>query len=194
MAIKLAGIKCELREVFLKDKPEQMISISNKGTVPVLQLPDGDVIDESLDVMLWALASSDPENWLDADRIETIALINENDFVFKEHLDRYKYHVQYPENPQIFYRKCAEEFLQKLEKRLENYNGCGLLLQRSTLADVAIFPFIRQFAQVDRQWFDNSEYDFLKLWLNNFEANQLFRSVMNKYDPWKPGNHIELFG
>lgn len=193
MAIKLAGITCELREVFLREKPEQMVSISNKGTVPVLQLPDGNVIDESLDVMLWALDYSDPEKWLDADKIETITLINENDFVFKEYLDRYKYHVRFPEHSQTYYRSCAEKFLQKLENRLIINEGHGFVLQRSTLADVAIFPFIRQFAHVDRAWFEQSKYNYLKLWLEDFETSQLFKSVMNKYDQWKSSDDVVLF-
>jgi len=194
MAIKLAKITCELREVFLNNKPEQMIAISNKGTVPVLLLPDGKVIDESLDVMLWALKHSDPENWLQVNNTETIALINEYDFEFTVHLDHYKYHVRYPEKSQYYYRICAEKFIKKLEKRLQQHSGKGLIIDRISLADVAIFPYVRQFAHVDWSWFSQSEYIQLKQWLEKFEASSLFKSVMDKYNPWKETNRVILFG
>ncbi len=194
MAIKLAKITCELREVFLNNKPEQMIAISNKGTVPVLLLPDGKVIDESLDVMLWALKHSDPEDWLQNDNTETNVLINKNDFEFIEHLEHYKYHVRYPEKSQYDYRTCAEKFIKKLENRLQQFNGQGLMTGRITLADVAIFPFVRQFAHVDWSWFTQSEYIKLKQWLEMFEASSLFKSVMDKYNPWKDNDKVILFG
>jgi glutathione S-transferase len=194
MAIKLAKITCELREVFLNNKPEHMIAISNKGTVPVLVLPDGKVIDESLDVMLWALKHSDPEDWLQDNNTETITLINEYDFEFTVHLDHYKYHVRYPEKSQYYYRTCAEEFINKLEKRLQQFHGQGLMTERITLADVAIFPFIRQFAHVDWPWFSQSKYINLKHWLEIFNTSSLFKSVMDKYNPWDNNKNIILFG
>jgi glutathione S-transferase len=185
MALKRAAITCELREVLLRDKPEAMMKISKKGTVPILQLPDGKVIDESLDVMLWALNRTDPNEWLKVNKEETMLLINENDFKFKEHLDRYKYFTHYPEKPQIYYRECAEEFLCALEQRLSERGGEGMVSERITLADVALFPFIRQFARVDWEWFAKSKYKILKRWLEKFENCDLFLSVMNKYKPWK---------
>ena len=185
MALKSAAITCELREVLLRDKPEAMMKISKKGTVPILQLPDGKVIDESLDVMLWALNRTDPNEWLKVNKEETMLLINENDFKFKEHLDRYKYFTHYPEKPQIYYRECAEEFLCTLEQRLSERGGEGMVSERITLADVALFPFIRQFARVDWEWFAKSKYKILKRWLEKFENCDLFLSVMNKYKPWK---------
>ena len=185
MALKSAAITCELREVLLRDKPEAMMRISKKGTVPILQLPDGKVIDESLDVMLWALNRTDPNEWLKVNKEETMLLINENDFKFKEHLDRYKYFTHYPEKPQIYYRECAEEFLNALDQRLSERGGEGMVSERITLADVALFPFIRQFARVDWEWFAKSKYKILKRWLEKFENCDLFLSVMNKYKPWK---------
>ena len=194
MAIKTANIVCELREVVLNNKPVQMINISNKGTVPVMQLPDGSVIDESIDLMIWALEQSDPEQWLSANKEETQELINENDFEFKEHLDHYKYYVRYPENTQSTYRQQCEKYIDKLDKLLEGNNGLGLLEKRTTLADVAIFPFIRQFANVDRNWFDRSKYTILRQWLEYFENSNLFKSVMDKYSPWENEKEVTLFG
>ena len=193
MAIKIASITCELREVLLKNKPESMIAISNKGTVPVLLLPDGKVIDESLDVMLWALQHNDPELWLLNDQSETQELIDKNDFQFKEYLERYKYHVRYPEKPQLFYREEGERFLSELEQRLEIFNGKGLICNRATLADVAIFPFVRQFARVDWDWFNICAYPKLRQWLENFERSKLFLSIMDKYKPWNSIDELILF-
>ncbi len=181
MALAVAGISYELCEVNLRDKPPEMMAISARGTVPVLQLADGQVIDESLEVMFWALHQSDPEHWLDADEHESRSLIERNDFDFKDKLDRYKYHVRYPEHAQQVYRQQAEEFLLDLEQRLENNNGNGLITGRTTLADVAIFPFIRQFSRVDEQWFAQSPYVKLRCWLERFEKNELFLRVMKKH-------------
>ena len=193
MALAAAGIKCELREVVLRDKAPEILAISSKGTVPVLQLADGQVIDESLDVMLWALDQSDPENWLDTNEDETRLLIEQNDFDFKDRLDHYKYYVNYPERPQRHYRQQAEEFLMDLERRLVKNNGTGLIDKRVTLADVSIFPFIRQFARVDYDWFSNSAYVNLLQWLEKFEQGSLFNSVMTKYEPWTVGSNTVFF-
>lgn len=185
MALKYASVNCELREVALRNKPPAMLAISSKGTVPVLQLTDGSIIDESLDVMLWALKQADPDIWLNVAEQETENLIQQNDQEFKKYLDRYKYFQQYPEQPQSVYRQHTESFLGLLESRLQRHQGGGLVAGHITLADVAIFPFIRQFAHVDMEWFSHSRYKNLVSWLLNFESGELFLSVMKKYKPWQ---------
>jgi glutathione S-transferase len=185
MALVAANIKCELREVVLSDKPAEMLAISAKGTVPVLQLTEGQVIDESLDVMYWALQQSDPEHWLNVNEDETQLLIKCNDGEFKQNLDRYKYFNRYPEHSQEYYRSQAEAFLLNLEEHLQINKGAGLVDKKQSLADIAIFPFIRQFSRVDYDWFLNSPYVELKQWLSNIEESERFLNVMKKYKHWK---------
>lgn len=193
MALAAANINCELREVVLSNKPSEMMEISSKGTVPVLQLQDGKVIDESLDVMHWALQQSDPEHWLNVREDETQSLIELNDGEFKQNLDRYKYFTRYPEHPQQYYRAQAESFLPKLEENLQINKGAGLVDKKLSLADIAIFPFIRQFSRVDYDWFLSSSYAELKQWLSDIEASEIFLNVMKKYRVWTNANKIELF-
>ncbi len=184
MALNYAGVELEHREVLLKDKPRSMLKASAKGTVPVMLLPDGTVIDESVDVMRWALAQHDPDHWWsEALMAATNTLLEENDFVFKKHLDQYKYADRYPEKPQSFYRAEAEQFLKQLEQRLSQQRH--LLDDRLTFADVAIFPFIRQFAFVDKTWFDQAPYPMLQSWLCSFLDSALFLNVMTKYPTWR---------
>ena len=192
LAIAVSGISVELREVILKDKPAEMLVASPKGTVPVLVLPassvkEGRVIDESLDIMRWALRLSDPENWLCADDPERLwqgeALIQENDTVFKPHLDRYKYFERYPAHPQQHYREQGEVTLVKLERLLQQH--AYLTGEQCCLADMAIFPFIRQFAHVDREWFYNAPYPALQRWLDQQLNSELFTRVMQKSSPWQ---------
>jgi len=183
MALHYAGVQFEMREVLLKDKPPSMLAASSKGTVPVLIFPDGQVLDESYDVMRWALEQSDPEHWwVDELETEVEQLIQWNDGEFKGHLDHYKYFERFPERPMEYYRSQAEEFLMALEQRLsiEKY----LLGKTISVADVAIFPFIRQFAFADKNWFDLSPYSNLQSWLTNFLDSDLFVSVMTKYPVW----------
>lgn len=183
MALHYAGVQIEMREVLLKDKPPSMLAASSKGTVPVLIFPDGQVLDESYDVMRWALEQSDPEHWwVDELETEVEQLIQWNDGEFKSHLDHYKYFERFPEHPMEYYRSQAEEFLMALEQRLsiEKY----LLGKTISVADVAIFPFIRQFAFADKNWFDLSPYSNLQSWLTNFLDSDLFVSVMTKHPVW----------
>ena len=183
MALHYAGVQFEMREVLLKDKPTSMLAASSKGTVPVLIFPDGQVLDESYDVMRWALEQSDPEHWwVDELETEVEQLIQWNDGEFKGHLDHYKYFERFPERPMEYYRSQAEEFLMALEQRLsiEKY----LLGKTISVADVAIFPFIRQFAFADKNWFDLSPYSNLQSWLTNFLGSDLFVSVMTKHPVW----------
>lgn len=192
LALAYAGIPVELREVVLKDKPVRMLELSPKGTVPVLQLPDGDVLDESYDIMLWALAQHDPNNWHEPSYQDDIAaLIKKNDDEFKYWLDRYKYSVGYPEHSEEYYRNKGEEFLAYLEALLEKNRY--LLADHTTLADMGVFPFIRQFAFVDKGWFDQSPYPKLQVWLQEQLDSGLFKGVMFKYGQWKAGDEPVVF-
>lgn len=194
LAIRMSGIAVELREVVLRDKPESMLQNSPKGTVPVLRLPDGKVIDESYDIMLWALTINDPEEWLgksDALSSEVQHLVEINDGAFKAALDRYKYADRYPESNVKCYREQGEVFLAELDGRLAGQ--AYLMGSRPTIADIAILPFIRQFAHVDKAWFDQSPYSNLKPWLEAFLTSTLFKSVMTKYSQWKPDTEEVVF-
>lgn len=185
LAIAYAAIDIEIREVALKNKPTQLLALSPKATVPVLRLEDGVVIDESLDIMRWALAYNDPERWLAIDG-QGNQLIAWNDGAFKYFLDRYKYADRYPEFSAHHYRQQAELFLTGLENRLGCFRHlCG---NDFSLADAAIFPFVRQFAGVDNDWFQNSRYQRLKQWLAALLNTELFRTVMVKYPVWVVGD------
>jgi glutathione S-transferase len=185
MALYQAKIKCELREVILKDKPASMLLLSDKGTVPVLLTPEEQIIEQSCEVMFWALNKNDPDNWLQEDASQSQYLIDYNDNEFKHFLDRYKYHVGYPENSQEYYRENAESFLVVLEKNLSEHNGVALLGDNMSFVDVAIFPFVRQFALVDIDWFLASPYLSLKKWYEYFEQSDLFQACMEKHDQWQ---------
>ena len=188
MALACAGIEVETREVFLKNKPPSMLEASAKGTVPVLVLPDGEVLDESYDVMRWALRQHDPENWLRPElEEETNALVKENDFNFKPKLDRYKYADRYPARTADEYRADGEHFLLRLQQRLLNQRY--LFGNEMTLADVAVFPFVRQFAHVDKAWFDQADYPDLQRWLESFLRSELFQQVMIKIPVWVDENN-----
>lgn len=178
MALKYANISVEIREIVLRAKPSQMVKASPKATVPVLILNDGTVIEQSLDIMYWALQQNDKEGWLTADNIATQQLIAENDGSFKQALDKYKYAIRFPEQSSDVYRTQGEVFLQQLEALLNQSQF--LLGTQVSLADIAIFPFIRQFAGVDSVWFETTEYPKLKRWLNSLVESQLFVSIMEK--------------
>jgi len=153
----------------------------------VLLLPDGRVLEESLDIMHWALHRHDPEHWLNDDtalRTETSALIERNDGEFKTYLDHYKYAVRHPEHPAEHYRSQAEIILTDLDHRLSHHPW--LLSDNTTLADIALFPFIRQFAFVDKPWFDQAPYPGLQRWLQTLLDAPLFQTVMQKAPPWVP--------
>ncbi|EPJ96476.1 glutathione S-transferase [Pseudomonas psychrophila] len=175
MALRYSGVPLSIVEVSLKAKPAQMLAASPKGTVPVLVCADGSVIEQSLDIMHWALARHDPDNWLQPGCNE---LIEANDTTFKVLLDRYKYAIRYPEHPMAFYRAQGAEFLQRLEDVLTR--SPYLAGPALSLADVALAPFVRQFAHVDRDWFAQAPYPHLNAWLERFLASELFSSVMRK--------------
>ncbi|MGB5444954.1 MAG: glutathione S-transferase [Psychromonas sp.] len=182
LAIAASQQPVKLREIMLKDKPPEMLAISPKGTVPVLQLADGSVLEESLEIMAWCLQKSDPQEWLKGNLLEMLNLIDENDVEFKHWLDRYKYASRFPDNNEEFYREQAEEFLMTLENRLSQ--SPYLFGEQIRLADMAIFPFVRQFASVDKVWFAQSPYPQIRNWLETLTNNQLFHSVMQKYPQW----------
>jgi glutathione S-transferase len=181
MALRYCEVPVDIVEVSLKAKPAEMLALSSKGTVPVLNV-DGQVIDESLDIMRWAVARHDPQDWLLKDdpqgQLAIEALIEENDQHFKVHLNRYKYAERYPEQPMAFYRAEGEVFLRKLDELLEGRDY--LLTDHPSLADVALMPFIRQFAHVDREWFAQTPYRRLQAWLQRFLESDLFTSIMKK--------------
>ena len=195
MALVCSGIRVELREVVLRDMPASLLEYSPKATVPVLWLPDGRVIDESRDIIEWALTENDPQQWLPSDeagaRDATDRLIHENDDSFKRHLDQYKYSDRHPQQPASVYRSGGERFLQRLEWHLQQHRW--LLGECMGVVDVAIFPFVRQFALVDKPWFDHTPYPRLHAWLNDFLESVLFMRVMRKYPQWHEGDAITLF-
>ncbi len=193
MALYVSGTQCELREVVLSNKPAAMLKTSPKGTVPVLKLQSGQVLEESLDVMTWALAQNDPETWL-IPETETsaamMALIAKADTDFKHNLDRYKYPDRYEGADAIAYRTAGEKFLKQLDDRTGHQPY--LFGNRLCLADVAIAPFVRQFANTDRGWFDQTPYLNLHRWLDAFLQSETFNIIMEKYLPWQSGDPVTL--
>ena len=195
MAIFRSGREVELRNILLKDKPAEMLAASPKGTVPVLIREEGTVLEESLDIMLWALHGHDPDHLLpDNSAVQKAALdlIAENDGPFKSSLDRYKYHVRFPEYPRETYREAGAAFFARLEALLTAHRY--LQGGQQTLADIAIFPFIRQFANVDPDWFAAAPYPKLQAWLAEFVSSALFREIMKKRPLWVPGTTGDVFG
>ncbi|MFT4783691.1 MAG: glutathione S-transferase [Paracoccaceae bacterium] len=189
LALHVSGVQVELREILLRAKPAEMIAVSAKATVPVLATQDA-VIDESLDVMRWSLSQNDPEGWLDMPQAGA-ALIAEADGPFKRALDRTKYANRFPNDDPNTARQAAALFLDKLEQRL---SGQGWLTGPApTLADMAILPFVRQFAGIDRPWFAAQDWPALQLWLDGFLASERFLAIMHKYPPWAAGDSPRFF-
>lgn len=186
LAVASAGIEVELREVVLRDKPDAFLQASPSATVPCLVTANG-VIDESLEVMTWALALNDPEKWLEMPDagFEWIARA---DGPFKEALDHTKYARRYPDEDPIFQRDLASDFLTDLDRQIENW-----IFGRPTLADFAILPFVRQFAFIDKVWFDAQPWPKLQNWLEQFLASGRFDDVMLKYEPWRDGDRPVRF-
>ena len=170
--------------------PAALLAASPKGTVPVLVLPDGTVIEESLDVMRWALRQHDTDGWLDGDVDGMLALIAGNDDTFKPHLDRYKYPNRYAGeyngDAQLFgesHRTAGAAWLVSLQNRLLEKNW--LFSESASLADMAVLPFVRQFAHTDAAWFAAQPWPQLATWLARFEASALYTGVMDKHVPWQ---------
>lgn len=178
MALFYAGIPIDIEEVDFKDKPAKMLALSPKGTVPVLNSVDGSVIDESLDIMRWALSQNDPDGWMNADKAQINALISENDGTFKAALDRYKYPNRYPDEDCSGARDNGYKFLIRLNERLQSHKH--LCADHITMADIAIFPFIRQFANTDKAWFEGLSLPHLQTWLRDHLESDLFQTIMGK--------------
>ena len=194
MALAYSQQTVEIREIVLRDKPKSMLEHSPKGTVPVLILSNSDLLEESLDIMHWALAQNDPENWLPVSKAlnkEIVNLIKLCDGEFKMHLDHYKYADRYPEHSVNEYRELGEGFLKVLNQQLSTQTY--LFGEKIGLADIAIFPFVRQFAHVDKTWFDHSDYEYLKRWLKHHLSSGLFLSIMQKIPQWKEGDQSTFF-
>lgn len=187
LALLASGIRCEMREIALSQKPESMLSVSPKGTVPVLVLKDR-VLEQSLDIMNWALSQSDPHHWstlgLAIDE-KAQALVKRCDEEFKYHLDRYKYPNRYDLPDGTLHRTSGSDFLNQLNVQLQQSKN--LIDDHWTWVDAAIAPFVRQFARTDRNWFDAQAWQPLQNWLNNFEASEAYAVVMHKYKVWHQG-------
>jgi len=186
MVLSYMEVSVELREVLLNERPQSLYKISSKGTVPVLLLKDGKVLDESLDIMQWAIKQG--EQKLYEDKLnEQNQLIKYNDTKFKYWLDKYKYHVRYLEHSREYYQRKCSKTLEEYDMRLRE--NAYLMGDRIGLADIAIFPFIRQCANVDQNWFNN-KYPNLNRWLEIWKQSRLFKSVMMKYNQWRLGDEL----
>ncbi|MEE2786503.1 MAG: glutathione S-transferase [Myxococcota bacterium] len=187
IVLRLAGVRCVLREVVLRDKPQAMLDVSPKGTVPVLILPDGRILDESLDIIEWAIGARDrTTSQLDLKPIDERghSLIGQNDGDFKFHLDRYKYPNRYEQIDRCVQRAACEQFLRVLEHELSGNEW--LAGDTPNVVDACLGPFIRQFANTDRGWFDQCDYPEVRRWLAGFLAWEGFTAVMAKYAQWQP--------
>lgn len=203
LALAASGQTVQLREIVLRNKPQSMLAISPKGTVPVLLLPDQSVLEESLDIMYWALKKSDPKGLLgslSADQHTTMqSLIAQNDGKFKRALDRYKYPSRYvqehaglnEEQFSLLNRDQGAVFLALLEKQLAQHPF--LLGVEQTMADIAIAPFVRQYAHTQKDWFDQQDWPALQCWLNRFLSSAEFNLVMHKYAVWTESDEIVYF-
>lgn len=189
LALAVSGQMVELREVDLKDKPVEMLLISPKGSVPVLLTPDGKVLEESLDIMLWALGQHDPAGWLTPESgglEEMLALIAECDGDFKHHLDRYKYPQRYQDEDALTHRNAGAAFLRQLDARLNLHTY--LFGSQAALADMAILPFVRQYAKTDEEWFLQQPWPALQVWLESITRSPSFALVMSRQAKWVPGD------
>jgi len=192
LGLLFAGRQVELREITLKNKPPQMLAISPKGTVPVLQLLDGTVIEESREIMTWALTQQDTQGLLAAQTLpQANALIDKNDNEFKYWLDRYKYADRHLDMSQAEYRQRGEAFLQMLEELL--IKNPYLLGESITIADIGIMPFVRQFAHVNRKVFYDLPYPNLQRWLQDWLSHPLFLQAMTKFAPWQEKDDVVVF-
>ena len=183
MALQYAGIQFEYREIELRNKPQSMLHLSPKATVPVLYV-DGLVLDQSLDIMCWALKVSDPDGWNMLDENIAKTWIEKNDEVFKGLLDQYKYPNRYPQLNQVaVLADVMELMLEPMERALGSSEY--LIGDRMTWVDVAIFPFIRQFSMVDQEKFQTLPIPHIQKWLRRQSESKLFLSVMDKYPAWR---------
>ncbi len=194
LAIAACGPEVELREIVLRDKAPEFVAASPKATVPVLVLPDGTVIDESLDIMIWATGRNDPQGLRMPDRgtyDQMLDLVERCEDEFKVHLDHYKYASRYDDIDGTEERAKASAFLLELEPLLE---GSSFLFgERRSFADVGIVPFVRQFAHVDLDWFNAQDLPNVIRWLDAFKVSDVFSSVMTRYTRWNAGDPVTVF-
>jgi len=185
-----------LRDLVLSNKPEELIVASPKATVPVLVLVNGTVVDESLEVMLWALKESDPSDLLHNEEVgsleEMLTLINDFDVNFKTCLEQYKCAKRYREDDLLTRREACEVYINKIEQRLTRH--AFLMSAKESLADIALLPFIRQFARVERQWYLQSAYPKTRQWLNHYLQSPMFTKVMAKQPMWLDNRENVIFG
>jgi glutathione S-transferase len=194
LALAISGQACELREVVLRAKPAELLEASAKASVPVLMLPSGEVIDQSLDIMRWALQRNDPAQWLPTKPEQAApmqALIDDCDQTFKHHLDRYKYPNRYEGADAQQHRAAAAVWLKQLAQQLSPEGW--LFGPVASLSDIAIAPFVRQFAQTDPLWFAQQDWPALQAWLDHIVSSALFDSVMHKYPVWESGTIGPIF-
>ena len=189
LAVFSAGIQVELREILLRDKPNAFLRASPKGTVPVVELADGTVLEESRDVMQWALSQNDPDGWLDVQRRDskgTAAFLDALDGPFKMHLDRYKYASRFDPEAALKHREAGAAMLAEFDAKLAARPSLSGV--RNGLLDLASLPFVRQFRIADPVWFDAQPWPHLHRWLQAFLASGQFAAVMNKYAVWQEGD------
>ncbi len=189
LALLASGQACELREVVLRDKPQALRDASPKATVPVLVCTDGQVIDESMDIMLWALERRDPLGWLaptGGTPTQMLTLVAEHDAQFKPLLDRYKYPQRHGAADGTPAREAALPFLDRLEQRLAD--APFLFGRHAALADMALAPFVRQFAAIAPEWFAAQPWPALQAWLRDWQDSDLFARAMVRHRPWTPGD------
>ena len=191
-ALLEAGLLVQWREIALKAKPAEMLAASPKGTVPVLVLPNGEVIEESRAVMEWALNQADPRELLWSSDSDTSALIEQNDGPFKHHLDRFKYTDRYPGTNKDEQRNAGLTILKSWNQRIAEQGW--LLGERISLADAAIWPFVRQWRIADPEGFDNdTALAPLRSWLTGFLEAPRFERLMQRADPWSAGGQQHHF-
>jgi len=186
LALVSSGQQVTLREVVLRDKPDAFLAASPSATVPCLVTTDT-VIDESLDIMAWALRQSDPEGWLDMPK-DGWEWIRRADGPFKDALDHTKYASRYPDMDASEQRALAAEFLADLDQQIGQW-----IFERPSLADYAILPFVRQFAFIDKAWFDAQPWPDLQTWLETFLTSERFLAIMTKYPQWANGDEVISF-
>lgn len=189
MGLKVSGLAYEHREIILRDKPQEMLDASPKGTVPVFIKDNGEIIEESLELLNWALSQHDPLGWLDCDLDAANFYITANDTDVKHHLDRYKYASRYNKDAKrgdtdLSHRVEAEKHIQKLEEALSS--NSYLLGESQSIADIAIFPFMRQFSNVEPDWWASAPYPNTRKWLAHHVESELFKSIMKKHPLWAP--------
>ena len=189
LAIASAGVECELREIVLRDKAPEFLEVSPKGTVPVVVIGNT-VIEESFDVMQWALTQNDPERLLDMPDVG-LDWIKRSDGPFKHNLDRTKYATRYPDTDPGTARDNASAFLRDLDAQLTA--KIWMFGDKPTLADLAILPFVRQFANIDRAWFDARPWPNLIAWLERFLQSDRFLRIMDKHPKWVADDPIKTY-